>query len=258
VVSVTYSEADKEPIYDGRNYPTFPIVPLYGNPYKQSEIIGIREQIDAYDLIKSGFANDLDDASQIYWIVQNAGGMDDIDLAQFVQRIRTVHGASLQDGQTIEAHTLEVPYSARESILNQLRKDLYCDYMALNVEELAGEAVTAKQIQASYEPVNNKTDQYEYCVLEFVKGILAVAGIEDHPTFTRSVLVDKEEEITLLVSAGEFLHPEYVTRRILTLLGDADKADEMLAKMAADEVARGYDLTEPPQEPTEPEDGEGE
>jgi len=258
VISVTYSEADKEPIYDGRNYPTFPIVPLYGNPYKQSEIIGIREQIDAYDLIKSGFANDLDDASQIYWVVQNAGGMDDIDLAQFVQRIRTVHGASLQEGQTIEAHTLEVPYSARESILNQLRKDLYCDYMALNVEELAGEAVTAKQIQASYEPVNNKTDQYEYCVLEFVKGILAVAGIEDHPTFTRSVLVDKEEEITLLVSAGEFLHPEYVTRRILTLLGDADKADEMLEKMAADEIDRGYNLTEPPQEPKEPEDGESE
>lgn len=258
VISVTYSEADKEPIYDGRNYPTFPIVPLYGNPYKQSEIVGIREQIDAYDLIKSGFANDLDDASQIYWVVQNAGGMDDIDLAQFVQRIRTVHGASLQDGQTIEAHTMDVPYSAREAILDRLRKDMYRDYMALDVEEIAGGAVTATQIKASYEPMNNKADQYEYCILEFVKGILAVAGIEDNPTFTRSVLVNREEEITNLVAAATYLDSEYVTRKILTLLGDADKADEMLDKMAADEVARGYDLTEPPQEPTEPEDGEGE
>ena len=258
IVSVTYSEADDDVIYDGMNYPAFPIVPCYGNPYKQSEIIGIREQIDAYDLIKSGFANDLDDASQIYWIVQNAGGMDDIDLAQFVQRIKTVHGAALNDGQTIEAHTMDVPYSAREAILDRLRKDMYRDYMALDVEEIAGGAVTATQIKASYEPMNNKADQYEYCILEFVRGILAVAGIEDNPTFTRSVLVNREEEITNLVAAAEFLDSDYVTRKILTILGDADKADEMLDKMAADEVARGYDLTEPPQEPTEPEDGEGE
>jgi len=258
IVSETRVDADEDAIYDGMNYPTFPIVPCYGNPYKQSEIIGIREQIDAYDLIKSGFANDLDDASQIYWIVQNAGGMDDIDLAQFVQRIKTVHGASLQDGQTIEAHTMDVPYSAREAILDRLRKDMYRDYMALDVEEIAGGAVTATQIKASYEPMNNKADQYEYCILEFVRGILAVAGIEDNPTFTRSVLVNREEEITNLVAAATYLDSDYVTRKILTILGDADKADEMLEKMAADEIDRGYNLTEPPQEPKEPEDGESE
>ena len=50
--------------YEGANYPTFPIVPFFGIN-KQSELVGRREQIDCYDLIKSGFANTVDEASLI-------------------------------------------------------------------------------------------------------------------------------------------------------------------------------------------------
>ena len=61
-LKVRYSEADGAEIYDGENYPSFPIVPLWGNLEHQSEIVGLREQIDCYDLIKSGFANTVDEA----------------------------------------------------------------------------------------------------------------------------------------------------------------------------------------------------
>lgn len=250
-INVTYSEADGMKIYSGENYPSFPIVPLYANSYKQSEIVGIREQIDAYDLIKSGFANDIDDASQIYWVVQNAGGMDDIDLAEFVQRIKTVKAASVQDGQTITANTLEVPSAAREAILDRLRKDLYRDYMALDIDSIAGGAATATQIRAAYEPMNNKADEFEYCVIEFIKGILMIAGIDDKPTFTRSVLVNQAEEIQNLVTAAEFLDSQYLTEKILTLMGDADKIDEVLQRMTEQEVDRGFVTPEP-----EPEEGD--
>ena len=240
-INVRYSESDGLEIYDGENYPAFPIVPLWGNSEHQSEIVGLREQIDAYDLIKSGFANDLDDVSQIYWVVQNAGGMDDIDLAQFVQRIKTVKAAAVQDGQTAEAHTIEVPSEGRETLLDRLRKDMYRDYMALDTEEISGGAVTATQIRAQYEPVNSKADEFEYCVLDFINGILTVAGIEDEPTFTRSMIVNQAEEITNIVSAGEYLDQEYITRRILTILGDADQAEEVLKRMSEEET---IDLTE--------------
>ena len=46
IEKVRVSEADGEEIYDGENYPTFPIVPLWGNPNHKSELVGIREQID--------------------------------------------------------------------------------------------------------------------------------------------------------------------------------------------------------------------
>lgn len=249
---VTRSEVDGVTIYDGENYPTFPIVPLWGNPHKQSEILGIRTEIDAYDLIKSGFANDLDDASQIYWTIQNAGGMDDVDLKKFLDRMKTVKAAVVEDeGARAESHTIDVPYNAREALLDRLRKDLYDDYMALDTKEIASGAVTATQIRAAYEPLDNKVDQYEYCVKEFLQGILDVLGIEDSPTFTRSYLVNTQEEISTLLQAAQYLDDEYVTRRILTLLGDADKADEVIQAMEDYDYKRmtGNEPTE--EEPTE-------
>lgn len=238
-VTVGTSEADGMQIYDGENYPTFPIVPLWGNPYHQSELVGFREQIDAYDLIKSGFANDVDDASQIFWILQNAGGMDEVDLAKFINQIKRVHAAVMEDGGAhAEPHTMDVPYESREALLTRLEHDMYKDYMAFNPEVISGGAVTATQIKAAYEPINNKADQYEYCILQFIQGILELAGIEDHPTFTRSMIVNVTEEVQTVLLAASALDADYVTRKILTLFGDADKADQMLQDIDKGEMQR--------------------
>lgn len=216
-------------IIDGYNYPTFPIVPLWANENKQSELVGLRSGIDAYDLIKSGFANDLDDASQIYWIVQNAGGMDDVDLAQFVRHMKTVKAAVVEDtGARAESHTMEVPYNAREAILDRLRADLFEDAMALDTKNISGGAVTATQIEAAYEPLNEKTDLFEYQVTDFIERILAVAGIDDTPTYTRSMLVNKNEEIGNILSSAQYLPEDYVTEKLLVLMGDIDRVDEIL------------------------------
>ncbi len=234
------SEADGTEIYDYENYPGFPIVPLWGNPNHQSELVGIREQIDCYDLIKSGFANDLDDASQIYWIIQNAGGMDDVDLAKFIERMKVVHAAVVEDqGAKAEAHTVEVPYASREALLERISGDLYRDAMALDTKQIAGGAVTATQIRAAYEPLNSKTDEFEYCVHEFLDGILELTGIGDEaPSFTRSMMINRSEEIQSVIQASVALDGDYVTRKLLTILGDGDKADEMIEKMHADELDR--------------------
>lgn len=229
-LTIKSSQADGDEIYDGENYPTFPIVPLYANKHKQSEIIGLRENIDAYDLIKSGYANDLDDASQIYWTISNAGGMDDIDLKQFLDRLKTVKVAQVDDGQQVQSHTTEPPYGGREAILERLRSDMYDDFMALDTKAIAGGAVTATQIQAAYEPLNQKTDSFEYEVTKFIKGILAVAGIDDIPSFTRSMIVNKNEEISLITQSAMYLSEEYVVEKVLTLFGDQDQYDEVMAQ----------------------------
>ena len=110
--------------------------------------------------------------------------------------------------------------------------------MALDLQGIANGAATATQIRAAYEPMNTKADQYEYCVLDFVHGILAVAGIDDEPTFTRSMLVNTQEEVQTVLQAADYLGREYTTEKILTLLGDGDKAEEVLRTVEADELDR--------------------
>lgn len=239
------TEADGTKVYAGENYESFPIVPLWGNPHHQSELVGMREKIDAYDFILNGFEDDLDNA-QIYWILHGAGGMDDPDLVQFLDRLRTVKAAAPAEGQDVQAMEVNIPYEARERLLERLEKQLYRDAMCMNPEDIVSGAATATQIRAAYERQNVKADQYEYCVIDFISGILAVAGVEDEPTFTRSALVNTQEEIQTLILAAPYLGTEYTTRKILTMLGDGDKAEAVLRAVdaeAAERLGSAVDVT---------------
>lgn len=232
------TDADGMEIIDGSNYPSFPIVPLWANKYKQSEFEGMQENIDAYDLIKSGFANNIDDASEIFWIIQNAGGMDDIDIAEFMQKLKTKHAANVDDDQKVEPNTITIPTAAREAMLDRLRADMYEDFMALDTKNLASGAVTATQIEASYEPMDEKANDYEYCILEFISGICQLAGVDDTPTFTRSKVINVNENIQTILQSAQYLSTEYVTTKVLTLLGDGDKAEEVLNEMDNEDIDR--------------------
>ena len=245
-LKVRSSVVDGDEIYAMENYPTFPIVPLWGNPEHQSPIVGLREQIDCYDLIKSGYANNVDEGSLIFWTLNNAGGMDDVDLRKFVERMKTLHAATTGDDVKAESHNLEAPYQSREALLATLRNDMYEDAMALDTINLAAGAATATQIRAAYEPLNSKTDDYEYCVREFIDNLLEIAGVDDDPTFSRSMIVNTQEEVQTVAQSASYLEPGYVTRKILTLLGDGDLADDMVTQMDADELNRA--VSEEPEE----------
>lgn len=260
IKGVTYTEADGYEIYDKDNYPTFPIVPLWGNSEHQSELIGLREQIDCYDLIKSGFANTVDEASIVYWTLQNAGGMNDVDLAKFVKHMKTVHAAVVdEDEGHAESHVLEAPYASREALLNRLDADLYRDAMALDTSRIASGATTATQIRAAYEDLTAKCDDFEYQILDFINGILEVADIDDEASFTRSMIVNQEELISTILQSAQYLSEDYVTEKILTILGDADRVEDTLADRDEDQFSRFNAQEEEPteentdEEPTEEE-----
>lgn len=213
------------------NYTTLPIVCLYGNDTYESELNGIRECIDCYDFIKSGFANAIDDTADFYWILKNTGGMDDVDLAQFVKRMRTVR-ANVVDGDAgvdVEAHTIAVPVDARSAMLELLRKDIYEDFQALDVSQLSAAAKTTQEIQAAYQAQDNKCADFEYYVLDFVQKILKLAGIDDNPTFTWNRVVNQHEQTQMILEAATFLPQEMVIKKLPFLT--PEEADEAIKQM---------------------------
>ena len=226
-------------ILDGDNYPGFPIVPLW-NVNRQSDIVGNRGTLDAYDLMISGLINNVSDGEFIYWILKNCGGMNEVDDARFIEQLKLtrVAHADGDDGASVEAHNVSVEFEATAEALDRLTAQLYTDFMALKVQDVSAGSVTATQIQAAYEPINQKTDQFEYQVTEFINGILALAGIEDEPTYTRSQMSNQSETLEMVLQAAEYLDDEYVTTKILTLLGDADKAQEVLKRKDAESADR--------------------
>ena len=239
-LKVRTSEADGEEIYDGENYPSFPIVPLWGNDKKQSELVGRQGTIDALDLLNSNLINNLDEANYIYWVLTNCGGMDDIDDAKFIEQLKTTHVAHADgdSGATAEAHTIEAPYQASESAIQTIQRRLYEDFMCLDVNSLSAANKTATEIKAAYQPLDSKCDMYEYCVIEFVQKILELAGIDDKVTFTRSKVVNKSDEINTLLAAQAYLDDETIVEQVCQILGIADKTDEIIRKRRTEEQSR--------------------
>ena len=235
---VSTSEADGSEIIDGKNYDGFPIVPLWGNEEHQSAFVGLREKIDGYDIIQSGFANDLDDASQIYWTITNAGGMDDVDLAKFVERMKTVKAAVVDEtgGSTAEAHTMEVPYNARQTLLAELRDGLYRDAMALDTDKITAGGITATAIEASYENLALKCDDFEMNVTEFILGLLDLLGIDDAPTYKRSKIINMSEDTQMVLSAAQYLDDETILKHLPFL--SPDEIDSILDNLTREEAER--------------------
>lgn len=235
---VARSEASAEvEISNGGNYPSFPIIPLY-NVNSQSELVGGKETIDAYDLMASSLINNIDDANLIYWVIKNAGGMSDEDDMKFVQRLKTLHAVHTDDNTDVDMHTVDVPFEASETALNRLRIQLFDDFMALDTRNIASGAATATQIKAAYEPLNEKTDLFEYQVTEFILSLLQLVGIDDMPTYTRSLIVNKQEEIQSLVLAANYLSEDYITRKILEINGDIDEAEKVIEERIENDMSR--------------------
>lgn len=235
---VVSSTADGTAIYDGENYPSFPIVPLWGNDKKQSEIVGRRGTLDAYDLINSNLVNNVSEGNVVYWMLKNAGGMSQEDDNEFIQRLITTRIAHTSDDVDVTSETVEAPYNASQVTSDMLKQQLYDDFMCLKVSDLSSSSKTATEIRAAYQPLDSKCDMYEYQIIEFIQGILNLAGIDDTVSFKRSKIINQSEEIQTLLSLQGIFDNETIIEQACYILGMPDKADDLIARSQREELDR--------------------
>lgn len=241
-VTVRTSPADGSEIYDGENYPGFPVVPLKYGENGRSKLAGKKNTVDALDVCTSGMVNNVDEGSLIYWVLQNSGGMDDFDVLKFLDRVRTLHvvqpGSPEDEGSTAEPHTIEAPFEGTQTAIDMLTKRLYDDFMMFDSSAVSAGNQTATAIKASYAPLDLETDDFESNVTDFILGLLEVAGIDDEPSYTRNQIVNKAEETQTILMGAEYYDEEYITKKLLTINGDADQYDALMERKAAEETER--------------------
>ena len=238
-VKVTSAE-DGTLITEGENYAGFPIVPLYGNKQHTSALRGHRNTVDALDLATSNMVNNVDEGNLIYWVLTNCGGMDDMDDAKFVERLKTLHvtHADGDSGAKAEAHTLEAPFEGTKVTVDMLKDQLYDDFQAFDAKSLTAGDMSATAIRAGYTRLDMKCDKIETQVTRFVNGILELAGIEDDPTYQRNPIVNKQEEVQSIIMQADYFDEEYIMKKLLAINGDIDMFDEIAQRMDAENANR--------------------
>ena len=233
--TIAHNEVDPDEIVGESNYSAIPIVPLWGSQHRQSDLVGMRSKIDAYDLVKSGFANDLEDCAQIYWIIGNGLGMTDADIAKFRDKLKINHMAVMDtDNTNITPYQQDIPVAARQILIESLRAQIYEDYGGLDVHTISAGA-TNDHIDAAYQPMDEEADDAEYQIIQAVRGILSILGIDDMPIFQRNRISNKMEQVQMVMMAANYLDAETIVRKMPFIT--PDEVDGILARKLAQDVA---------------------
>lgn len=233
-----------EAYVDEGAWPALPIIPLHANAAHMSEFTpSIKAKIDAYDRILSDFADNLDRANDIYWVLNNFGGTTDdiISMLTEINRIKAV--ASISDGSgaaaTAEPHTVEVPHEARRTALALLERALYADYMALNIEGISTGALTNVAIRALYANLDLKSSHYEWEVAAFVSKLLALLGCGERSVrFNRQCLVNEAEIVSAIATMRDDIDRE-AALRLNPMLESEDVTRILAAHAAQTSAAQG-------------------
>ena len=263
---MTYREVPADGLalaVDSENYSRLPIVPVWGSDAHQSTLVGMREGIDAYDLIKSGLANDVRDCAQVYWLVSGAAGMSDKDLDEWRARLSLTHIATAEDDQEVTPYTQDVPVASRGEVLERIKADVYEDFGALDVHTVAAGA-TNDHIDAAYQPMDEEADEFERHMREGIMDLLALQGIVDTPVFTRNRISNQREQVEIVALEAEWLDEETILRKLPNVTPDevakilAKRSEEDADRMAALPPALAANAAGAGDEGADGDDGDGE
>lgn len=236
----TYAKApadEAEELVGEDNYGPLPIVPMWGSRLRQSALVGMRESIDSYDLIQSGFADDLQDCAEIWWMVSNAGGMSDRDLARFRDRLKYLRVAVTDSdaGQQAQPYAQDIPHEARGAFLDRIRARIYEDFGALDVHTVAAGA-TNDHIDAGYQPMDENAADFEHWVAKAIRQVLALMGVDDSPVFRRNRISNLTEQVDVVVKEAQWLDRPTILRKLPNLT--VEEAGAILRRADEEGAAR--------------------
>lgn len=239
----TMKDGNGEQVIDQSNYPVLPVVPLYANKEKRSEFTpNIKSKIDMYDRIMSDFGDNLERANDVYWVLNNFGGTADeiVEMIDTMNKIKAVVNQSnaVGGGATAEPRTIEVPYVARSTALDLLRKALYQDYMALDMDEIRGGSLTNVAIQTATANLNLKVDRYEWKCFDFVQNFLILIGAPDEEleriSFNRRNVNNDSETIDNIYKAREDVTLDWALKH--NPMVNPDEVDEIMKLKEAEKA----------------------
>lgn len=229
-----------EQIISEEGWSMLPIIPFYANDLKISSMtVGLKNKIDLYDIIMSDFGNNLEDNNDVYWVLKNYQGQD---MAEFLADYKYYKTVSVDEQGDAKPHTLEVPYNARQTALDILRKEIFDSAMALDTSVLSGGSLTNVAIKANMADLDLKTDNFEIEALEFMEKLIDLYNqnynttIDYNIKFKRRTLVNDTETIDNILKFRADI--DHKTALMLNPLIDNDEIDDIIEAMTEETASK--------------------
>lgn len=246
IENVQESDAYGEEVTGAGTLTRIPIFPLYSGEDREGALDNLKDLIDGYDMVMSGFANDLHDCAQVYWLISGAMGMNEKQKRQMLDRLILQHMAVIDgENSSITPYTQEIPYESRAEALKQIRNQMYENFGGFDVHTIQAGA-TNDHIEAAYWPMDEEADAFEYQVIRFVRMILEMIGIEDTPLFDRNRVSNQKEQTEMVMLAANYLDDQTILEKIPWIT--VDEIENILQRRDMEDTARfGQEETEEPE-----------
>ncbi len=231
-----------------RGYDKLPFVVFKANDASASTLThDVRSKIDLYDKILSDLGDNLERMEGIYWVIKNFGGdaREARAMLAELEQLRTAVGHD--DGTEAHPEAIEAPYAAREFALNLLERQIYKDFMALNMDEITGGSLTNVAINVAKANLDLAANQLETQTFAALYDLLAIIGkselYADISKYKRQAIGNQLENVEMVYNTG--LRQDIPREKALQLTGlfEADEIAQILKDMDADDVA-GLDNAE--------------
>lgn len=233
---VQESEAYGEQVVGSSNPGVLPIFSLCSGETRSSALDYLKPTIDAKDLVLSGFVNDVQDIPQVYWLISGAMATTEGDKRELLDRLILQHMAVV-DGENakMQGFTQEIPYEARERCLKMLDNQMYEDWGGFDVHTIQAGA-TNDHVEAAYWPMDEEADSFEYEIIEFIKNILAMMGVDDVPQFKRNRVSNQKEQTEMVMLAADKLDERTILEKLPWIT--VDEVDDIMARLDDEDFGR--------------------
>lgn len=227
-----------------------PFIKFANNMNETGDLDKYKKQIDLYDKVMSGYANDMEDIQQIIYILENYGGQDLDEFKTNLKRYKTIEVETndIQGKGDFRTIQIDIPVEARKVILEELKKQIYEFAQGLQQDiESFGNAsgVALKFFYRKLELKCGVTEtEFRGGISELVGAILRYKGIpykKIQQTYTRN-MISNDVENAQIAQQSVGVVPTKVILQNHPWIDDVDEAMKLLEEEKAEQQANIEDL----------------
>lgn len=229
-----------------------PFIPLYNNSDQTTDLEPIKELIDSYDLVKSGWCNDLEEFDNLVYIIKGYQGLSEqskqelSELTMLVKNIRESNVITTEIDGAVSTLKAEIPVEAKEKFLQITRREIFYfgEGVDLDSDKFAN-APSGVALQFLYTALDLKADrtilELQIMLKEFMWFIVQYINMTKNKkfdynqilfTFNKSQIFN-ELEIVQLLNQSKISRKLYLEKHPYI-----DDVNEEIARQDAEEEER--------------------
>ncbi len=231
-----------------------PFIPLWNNSELKTDLEAIKSLMDAYDSVKSGWMNDLEDFQELIYVLKDYQGVSEearkgySELGYFVHNLKTHKAIAVDGSGDVTTLKAEIPVEAKEKFLQITRKEIFYFGEGIDVDnEKFGNSPSGVSLKFLYASLDLKADRIqtnlEIVLEDFVWFVTEYINNSENKsydysevqfTFNRAVIFNEKEKIDELVASG--LKP-LDQKTLLENHPLVDNVEMVLARLEAEKAA---------------------